>query len=68
VSWSAKRAAHITTISEHARADLLDLFDWLDLVCIMVLLLVVDVWFCFVVFDCGCFGLFEVYVVCLGVV
>ena len=30
VPWSAKRAAHITTISEHARTDLLDLFDWLD--------------------------------------
>ena len=42
VPWSAKRAAHITTISEHARTDLLDLFDWLDPARVTVLPLAVD--------------------------
>src|SRR4051794_32721410 len=29
VPWSAKRAAHVLTLSEHARSELLGLFDWL---------------------------------------
>ena len=68
VPWSAKRAAHITTISEHARTDLLDLFDWLDPARITVLPLAVDARFRPVPPDRERFGLPESYVVCLGAV
>ena len=68
VPWSAKRAAHITTISEHARTDLLDLFDWLDPARITVLPLAVDARFRPVPPDRERFGLPEAYVVCLGAV
>ncbi len=68
VPWSAKRAAHITTISEHARADLLDLFDWLDPDRITVLPLAVDARFLPVPPDHARFGLPEAYAVCLGAV
>ncbi len=68
VPWSARRAAHITTISEHARGDLLDLFDWLDPARITVLPLAVDARFRPVPPDPARFGLPEAYVVCLGAV
>jgi glycosyltransferase involved in cell wall biosynthesis len=68
VPWSAKRAAHITTISEHARTDLLDLFDWLDPARITVLPLAVDARFRPVPPDRERFGLPDPYVVCLGAV
>jgi glycosyltransferase involved in cell wall biosynthesis len=68
VPWSARRAAHITTISEHARTDLLDLFGWLDPARVTVLPLAVDVRFVPVPPDPARFGLPESYVVCLGAV
>ena len=68
VPWSARRAAHITTISHHARTDLLDLFDWLDPARVTVLPLAVDERFKPVAPDPGRFGLPESYAVCLGAV
>ena len=68
VPWSAKRAAHITTISEHARTDLLDLFDWLDPARITVLPLAVDARFVPCRPTPSRFGLPESYAVCLGAV
>ena len=68
VPWSARRAAHITTISEHARTDLLDLFDWLDPARVTVLPLAVDARFVPVPPDPARFGLPESYAVCLGAV
>ena len=68
VPWSARRAAHVLTISEHARSELLDLFDWLDEDGITVLPLAVDARFRPVPPDPGRFGLAGPYVVCLGAV
>jgi len=68
VPWSAKRAAHVLTISEHARSELLELFGWLDGDRITVLPLAVDARFRPVPPDPGRFGLDGPYVVCLGAV
>ena len=68
VPWSARRAARITTISQHARNDLLDLFDWLDPARVTVLPLAVAARFAPVPPDPGRFGLVAPYAVCLGAV
>lgn len=68
VPWSARRAGHLVTLSEHARADLLDLFGWLGEDAITVLPLGVDDRFRPVPPDPGRFGLTGPYAVCLGAV
>src|SRR4051794_9827620 len=68
VPWSARRAAHVLTISQHARSELLGLFDWLEEDRITVVPLAVDARFRPVRPDPGRFGLDGPYVVCLGAV
>ena len=68
VPWSARRAAHVLTISEHARDELLELFAFLDPDQLTVLPLAVDARFRPVSPDPGRFGLADPYVVCLGAV
>jgi glycosyltransferase involved in cell wall biosynthesis len=68
VPWSARRAAHVLTISDHARAELLELFGFLAPDDITVLPLAVDARFHPVPPDPGRFGLADPYVVCLGAV
>jgi len=68
VPWSARRAAHVLTISEHARRELLELFPFLPEDGVTVLPLAVDPRFAPVPPDPGRFGLDGPYVVCLGAV
>src|SRR3954468_24693102 len=68
VPWSARRAAHVLTISQHARSELLGLFDWLEEDRITVVPLAVDARSRPVRPPPGRFGLDGPYVVCLGAV